>query len=42
MGDNVKTGINSMIDAGTIVYENAIIGPGASVKGEVGPGAKVL
>ena len=42
MGDDVKTGINSMIDAGTIVYENAIIGPGASVKGCIGPGAHVL
>jgi bifunctional UDP-N-acetylglucosamine pyrophosphorylase/glucosamine-1-phosphate N-acetyltransferase len=42
MGDDVKTGINSMIDAGTIVFENAIIGPGAAAKGTIGPGAKVL
>ncbi len=42
MGDDVKTGINSMIDAGTVVFENAIIGPGAAAKGTIGPGAKVL
>jgi bifunctional UDP-N-acetylglucosamine pyrophosphorylase/glucosamine-1-phosphate N-acetyltransferase len=42
MGDDVKTGINSMIDAGTIIFENAVIGPGAAAKGTVGPGAKVL
>jgi UDP-N-acetylglucosamine diphosphorylase/glucosamine-1-phosphate N-acetyltransferase len=42
MGDDVKTGINSIIDAGTIIFENAVIGPGAAAKGTVGPGAKVL
>ncbi len=42
MGDDVKTGINSMIDAGTIIYERAIIGPGAVAKGSIGPGSKVL
>ncbi|HVO78293.1 MAG TPA: bifunctional sugar-1-phosphate nucleotidylyltransferase/acetyltransferase [Methanomassiliicoccales archaeon] len=42
MGDDVKTGINSMIDAGTIIFENSVIGPGAAAKGTVGPGAKVL
>jgi bifunctional UDP-N-acetylglucosamine pyrophosphorylase/glucosamine-1-phosphate N-acetyltransferase len=42
MGDDVKTGINSMIDAGTIVHENAVIGPGAMARGNIGPGAKVL
>jgi bifunctional UDP-N-acetylglucosamine pyrophosphorylase/glucosamine-1-phosphate N-acetyltransferase len=42
MGDDVKTGINSMIDAGTIIYENSIVGPGAVVRGNVGPGSKML
>ncbi len=42
MGDDVKTGINAMIDAGTIIYENAVIGPGAVVRGSIGPGSKIL
>ncbi len=41
MGDNVKTGINSMIDAGTIIWEDSFIGPGAMAKGTIGPGSKV-
>ena len=42
MGDDVKTGINSMLDSGTIIWENAVIGPGALARGNVGPGSKVL
>lgn len=42
MGDDVKTGINAMIDAGAIIYENSVIGPGASVRGNIGPGSRVL
>jgi len=42
MGDDVKTGINSMIDAGTIIWENSIIGPGAMARGNIGPGSKIL
>jgi len=42
MGDDVKTGINSMLDSGTIIWENAIIGPGALARGKVGPGSRVL
>jgi bifunctional UDP-N-acetylglucosamine pyrophosphorylase/glucosamine-1-phosphate N-acetyltransferase len=42
MGDDVKTGINAMIDAGTIIFENSIVGPGAVVRGTVGPGSKML
>lgn len=42
MGDDVKTGINSMIDPGTIIFENSTIGPGAVVRGNVGPGSKIL
>ena len=41
MGDNVKTGINSMIDAGTIIWENSLVGPGAMAKGNIGPGSRV-
>lgn len=41
MGDDVKTGINCMIDAGTIIWENAFVGPGALVKGNIGPGSRV-
>ncbi len=42
MGDDVKTGINSMIDAGTIIWERSIIGPGALAKGNIGPDSRVL
>jgi bifunctional UDP-N-acetylglucosamine pyrophosphorylase/glucosamine-1-phosphate N-acetyltransferase len=42
MGDDVKTGINSMIDPGTIIFENSTVGPGAVVRGNVGPGSRIL
>lgn len=42
MGDDVKTGINSMLDSGTIIWENTVIGPGALARGNVGPDSKVL
>ncbi len=42
MGDDVKTGINAMIDPGTIIFENSIIGPGATARGNIGPGSKIL
>ncbi|MEM2943414.1 MAG: sugar phosphate nucleotidyltransferase [Methanomassiliicoccales archaeon] len=42
IGDDVKTGINSMINAGTIIGESSIIGPGALVKGVIGPRSKVF
>jgi UDP-N-acetylglucosamine diphosphorylase/glucosamine-1-phosphate N-acetyltransferase len=41
MGDNVKTGINSMIDAGTVIWEDSLIGPGALARGMIGPGSRV-
>lgn len=41
IGDNVKTGINSMIDAGTVIYENTHIGPGIFAKGLVMKNSKV-
>jgi len=42
MGDDVKTGINSMIDAGTVIFEGTRIGPGAFVQGCIGPGSKLF
>ena len=37
MGDNVNTGINSMISPGTIIHRGASIGPGAKARGVIGP-----
>jgi len=37
MGDNVQTGINSVINVGTMIGNNVFIGPGAVVKGEITP-----
>lgn len=42
LGDDVKTGINASIDVGTIIGENAFIGPGAVVKGVIAPNSKIL
>lgn len=42
MGDDVQTGINSMINVGTVIGNNVFIGPGAIVKGEIKPNAKVM
>ncbi|QLH74702.1 MAG: NTP transferase domain-containing protein [Methanomassiliicoccales archaeon] len=42
MGDGVKTGINSMIEPGAMIYEDSIIGMGALAKGMIGPGSKVF
>jgi len=41
MGDEVKTGINSMIDPGTVIWGNSFIGPGAVAKGEIDQGSKI-
>ncbi|MDI6916355.1 MAG: sugar phosphate nucleotidyltransferase [Thermoplasmatales archaeon] len=41
MGDSVKTGINSMLDAGTVICENSFIGPGCFVKGWIKPDSVV-
>lgn len=41
MGDNVQTGINSMINTGTLMGNNVFVGPGAIVTGEIQPGAKI-
>jgi len=42
MGDNVQTGINSMMNVGTIIGNNVFIGPGTIVKGEIQPNSKIL
>jgi len=41
MGDEVKTGINSMIDPGTIIWQKSFIGPGTIADGEIGPNSKI-
>ncbi len=41
MGDNVKTGINSTINIGTIIGENTFIGPGAIVQGTIAPNSLI-
>lgn len=42
MGDNVKTGINSVINVGTIIGENTYIGPGSFAYGYIAPNSKIL
>ena len=37
MGDNVQTGINSMMNVGTTIGNNVFIGPGAFATGEIKP-----
>jgi UDP-N-acetylglucosamine diphosphorylase/glucosamine-1-phosphate N-acetyltransferase len=42
IGDNVQTGINSSINAGTLIGNNTFIGPGAFARGVISPGSKIL
>ena len=42
MGDNVQTGINAVINVGTLIGNDASIGLGATVKGEIGPYTKIF
>jgi len=42
IGDNVQTGINSMINVSTTIGNNVFIGPGAIATGEIKPNAKIL
>ncbi len=42
LGDAVKTGINVSINTGTMVGNNAFIGPGATVSGIISPEARVF
>lgn len=41
MGDDVKTGINSSIDSGTIIGENSYIGPNALARGNIAPRSRI-
>lgn len=41
MGDNVKTGINSILNTGTVIGEDTFIGPGAHADGEIGPRSRI-
>jgi bifunctional UDP-N-acetylglucosamine pyrophosphorylase/glucosamine-1-phosphate N-acetyltransferase len=41
MGDDVKTGINAMIEPGTVIWERSIVGVGAIAKGNIAPDSKV-
>lgn len=42
IGDNVQTGINSMINVGTMIGNNVFIGPGAITKGFIEPNSKIM
>jgi UDP-N-acetylglucosamine diphosphorylase / glucose-1-phosphate thymidylyltransferase / UDP-N-acetylgalactosamine diphosphorylase / glucosamine-1-phosphate N-acetyltransferase / galactosamine-1-phosphate N-acetyltransferase len=42
MGDNVQTGINSVINVGTMIGNNVFIGLGALAKEEIRPDTKIL
>jgi bifunctional UDP-N-acetylglucosamine pyrophosphorylase/glucosamine-1-phosphate N-acetyltransferase len=41
IGDNVKTGINSCINTGTIIGNDTVIGPGGQAFGIIPPGSKI-
>jgi len=41
MGDDVKTGINSMINTGTIIGDGTFLGPGAVADGEIGENSRI-
>ncbi len=42
IGDNVKTGINSCINVGTVIGNNTFIGPGVAARGNILPNTKLL
>ncbi|HUT26706.1 MAG TPA: bifunctional sugar-1-phosphate nucleotidylyltransferase/acetyltransferase [Methanomassiliicoccales archaeon] len=42
IGDDVKTGINAMIEPGAVIWEGTIIGMGALARGNIGPNSRVL
>jgi len=42
MGDDVKTGINSMVEPGTIIWERSQIGMGAVARGSIGPDSRIF
>jgi bifunctional UDP-N-acetylglucosamine pyrophosphorylase/glucosamine-1-phosphate N-acetyltransferase len=42
MGDDVRTGINTMIEPGTVIWEGTVVGMGARARGSIGPCSKVF
>lgn len=42
MGDNVETGVNSMLNVGTNIGNNVFIGPGSVTKGSIEPNSKIM
>jgi bifunctional UDP-N-acetylglucosamine pyrophosphorylase/glucosamine-1-phosphate N-acetyltransferase len=42
MGDDVHTGIGSLINVGTVIGAGAAIGPGVLAQGEVKKGERLL
>ncbi|MEF8879142.1 MAG: bifunctional sugar-1-phosphate nucleotidylyltransferase/acetyltransferase [Candidatus Thermoplasmatota archaeon] len=42
MGDNVQTGVNSMINVGCTVGNSVFIGPGSTVEGEIKTGSRLI
>lgn len=42
MSDGVKTGINSVIDVGTIIGSDSFIGPGAKAHGTISSGTRIM
>ncbi|MCD6236977.1 MAG: NTP transferase domain-containing protein [Thermoplasmata archaeon] len=42
MGDDVQTGINSMINVGALIGNDVFIGPGAVANGEIKPRARII
>ena len=42
IGDNVKTGINSCINVGTVIGNNSFIGPGMVARGNIMPNTKLF
>jgi len=42
IGDNVQTGINSVINTGSIIGNNVFIGPGATVKKQIEPNSIIF
>jgi bifunctional UDP-N-acetylglucosamine pyrophosphorylase/glucosamine-1-phosphate N-acetyltransferase len=41
VGDDVKTGVNAVLDVGTIIGEGSFVGPGAVARGHIAPGSRV-
>ena len=41
VGDDVKTGINSTLDVGTIIFSGVRIGPGTHASGTIGKNSRI-